>query len=93
MAISALVAVEPVADELVEKIKDRMGKLRNGDGTKGCDMGPLVTKAHRDKVAGYVDAGVQQGATWSSTAATTSSTVARTATSSAPRCSTTSART
>ena len=63
MAISALVAVEPVADELVEKIKDRMGKLRTGDGTKGCDMGPLVTKAHRDKVAGYVDAGVQQGAT------------------------------
>jgi malonate-semialdehyde dehydrogenase (acetylating)/methylmalonate-semialdehyde dehydrogenase len=40
-----------------------MGKLRTGDGTKGCDMGPLVTKAHRDKVAGYVDAGVQQGAT------------------------------
>ena len=63
MAISALVAVEPIADELVSKIKDRMGKIRTGDGTKGCDMGPLVTKVHRDKVAGYVDAGVEEGAT------------------------------
>ncbi|MGL5911281.1 MAG: aldehyde dehydrogenase family protein, partial [Phycicoccus sp.] len=41
MAISALVAVEPVADELVAKIADRMGKLVTGDGTRGCDMGPL----------------------------------------------------
>jgi malonate-semialdehyde dehydrogenase (acetylating)/methylmalonate-semialdehyde dehydrogenase len=63
MAISALVAVEPIADELIEKIKDRMGKLRTGDGTKGCDMGPLVTKQHRDKVASYLDAGVRDGAT------------------------------
>jgi malonate-semialdehyde dehydrogenase (acetylating)/methylmalonate-semialdehyde dehydrogenase len=63
MAISALVAVEPVADDLIEKIKDRMGKLRTGDGTKGSDMGPLVTAAHRDKVAGYVAAGVEEGAT------------------------------
>jgi malonate-semialdehyde dehydrogenase (acetylating)/methylmalonate-semialdehyde dehydrogenase len=63
MAISALVAVEPIADELIEKIKDRMGKLRTGDGTKGCDMGPLVTKQHRDKVASYLDSGVEDGAT------------------------------
>jgi malonate-semialdehyde dehydrogenase (acetylating)/methylmalonate-semialdehyde dehydrogenase len=63
MAISALVAVEPIADELVSKIVDRMGKLRTGDGTRGCDMGPLVTGAHRDKVAGYVGAGVESGAT------------------------------
>jgi malonate-semialdehyde dehydrogenase (acetylating)/methylmalonate-semialdehyde dehydrogenase len=62
MAISALVAVEPVADELIEKIKDRMGKLRTGDGTRGCDMGPLVTRQHRDKVASYIDAGVEAGA-------------------------------
>ncbi|MBA2465874.1 MAG: CoA-acylating methylmalonate-semialdehyde dehydrogenase [Nocardioidaceae bacterium] len=62
MAISALVAVESVADELVEKIKDRMGKLRIGDGARGCDMGPLVTGAHRDKVAGYVEAGAEAGA-------------------------------
>ncbi len=63
MAISALVAVEPIADELVQKIKDRMGKLVTGDGTRGTDMGPLVTQQHRDKVASYLDAGVAQGAT------------------------------
>ena len=63
MAISALVAVEPIADELISKIVDRMGKLRTGDGTTGSDMGPLVTAAHRDKVAGYVAAGVESGAT------------------------------
>ncbi|MBM6406019.1 CoA-acylating methylmalonate-semialdehyde dehydrogenase [Phycicoccus sp. CSK15P-2] len=63
MAISALVAVDPIGDELVEKIKDRMGKLVTGDGTRGCDMGPLVTQQHRDKVASYLDAGVEDGAT------------------------------
>jgi malonate-semialdehyde dehydrogenase (acetylating)/methylmalonate-semialdehyde dehydrogenase len=62
MAISALVAVDSIADELVEKIKDRMGKLRTGDGTRDCDMGPLVTGAHRDNVASYVDAGEREGA-------------------------------
>jgi malonate-semialdehyde dehydrogenase (acetylating)/methylmalonate-semialdehyde dehydrogenase len=62
MAISALVAVEPIADDLVGRIVDRMGKLRTGDGTRGCDMGPLVTGAHRDKVSGYVAAGVDEGA-------------------------------
>jgi malonate-semialdehyde dehydrogenase (acetylating)/methylmalonate-semialdehyde dehydrogenase len=62
MAISALVAVEPVADQLIDKIKDRMGKLVTGDGTRDADMGPLVTAAHRDKVASYLDAGVQAGA-------------------------------
>jgi malonate-semialdehyde dehydrogenase (acetylating)/methylmalonate-semialdehyde dehydrogenase len=55
MAISALVAVEPVADDLVAKITDRMGKLVTGDGTRGTDMGPLVTQQHRDKVASYLD--------------------------------------
>ncbi len=63
MAISALVAVEPIADELIEKIKDRMGKLVNGDGTRGSEMGPLVTQQHRDKVASYLDSGVADGAT------------------------------
>jgi malonate-semialdehyde dehydrogenase (acetylating)/methylmalonate-semialdehyde dehydrogenase len=62
MAISALVAVDVIADELIEKIKDRMGKLRTGDGTRGSDMGPLITGMHRDKVTSYVDAGVQAGA-------------------------------
>ncbi|MGA8046903.1 MAG: CoA-acylating methylmalonate-semialdehyde dehydrogenase, partial [Dermatophilaceae bacterium] len=63
MAISALIAVEPVADELIAKIIDRMGKLVTGDGTRGCDMGPLVTAQHRDKVTSYLDSGVTDGAT------------------------------
>jgi malonate-semialdehyde dehydrogenase (acetylating)/methylmalonate-semialdehyde dehydrogenase len=63
MAISALVAVEPIADELISKIRDRMGKLVTGDGTRGCDMGPLVTAQHRDKVVSYLDSGVADGAT------------------------------
>ncbi len=62
MAISVLVAVEPIADALIEKIKERMLKLNTGDGTKGSDMGPLVTRVHRDKVASFVDAGVNEGA-------------------------------
>jgi malonate-semialdehyde dehydrogenase (acetylating)/methylmalonate-semialdehyde dehydrogenase len=62
MAISALVAVEPVADQLVAKISERMASLRTGDGRRGCDMGPLVTRQHRDKVASYVEAGVEAGA-------------------------------
>lgn len=62
MAISVLVVVEPVADELVARITERMRALRTGDGTRGCDMGPLVTRAHRDKVASYLDAGVKAGA-------------------------------
>ncbi|GAA4286683.1 CoA-acylating methylmalonate-semialdehyde dehydrogenase [Georgenia daeguensis] len=62
MAISALVVVEPVADELVAKIAERTGSLRVGDGRRGCDMGPLITRAHRDRVAGYIDAGREAGA-------------------------------
>jgi malonate-semialdehyde dehydrogenase (acetylating)/methylmalonate-semialdehyde dehydrogenase len=63
MAISALVVVEPVADALIEKIRTRMAKIKTGDGTKGSDMGPLVTRVHRDKVASYIGAGVKEGAT------------------------------
>jgi malonate-semialdehyde dehydrogenase (acetylating)/methylmalonate-semialdehyde dehydrogenase len=62
MAISVLVAVEPIADAIIEKIKERMLKLNTGDGTKGSDMGPLVTRVHRDKVTSFVDAGVNEGA-------------------------------
>jgi malonate-semialdehyde dehydrogenase (acetylating)/methylmalonate-semialdehyde dehydrogenase len=63
MAISALVAVGPIADQLVGKITSKMATLKTGDGTKGADMGPLVTKVHRDKVAGYIAAGESEGAT------------------------------
>ena len=62
MAISVLVAVEPVAEPLILKIRERMKSLRIGDGRRGTDMGPLVTRAHRDKVASYLDAGVAEGA-------------------------------
>ena len=62
MAISVLVAVEPIADQIIQKISERMSKLNTGDGTKGADMGPLVTRVHRDKVASYIEAGVAQGA-------------------------------
>ena len=62
MAISAIVAVEPIADKLIEKIKERALKIKTGDGTKGADMGPLVTKIHRDKVASYIATGEKEGA-------------------------------
>ena len=63
MAISVVVAVEPVADELIAKIQERMSTLTVGDGTRGCDMGPLITREHRDKVAGYIDVAIADGAT------------------------------
>ena len=63
MAISAVVAVGPVADVLVTKIAERIGGLTVGDGREGADMGPLITSAHREKVASYLDAGVEAGAT------------------------------
>jgi malonate-semialdehyde dehydrogenase (acetylating)/methylmalonate-semialdehyde dehydrogenase len=62
MAISVIVAVEPVADELVAKIAERVAGLTVGDGMRGCDMGPLITEAHRDKVAGYIDIAQTDGA-------------------------------
>ncbi len=62
MAISACVAVGPIADDLVAKIAERARTFKIGDGTKDSDMGPLVTKAHRDKVASYIDAGEADGA-------------------------------
>lgn len=62
MAISVVVAVEPIADELVTKITERMAALRVGDGRRGCDMGPLVTEQHRDKVASYIDIAREDGA-------------------------------
>jgi malonate-semialdehyde dehydrogenase (acetylating)/methylmalonate-semialdehyde dehydrogenase len=64
MAVSVLVAVEPVADDLVSRIAARVKALRVGPGSDvQAEMGPLVTAAHRDKVASYLDAGVADGAT------------------------------
>ena len=64
MAISAIVAVGGIADDLVEKIADRLPKVKVGPGTDPeAEMGPLVTREHRDKVAGYLDSSAEQGAT------------------------------
>ena len=64
MAISAVVAVDPIGDELIGKIKDRIANLRVGPGTdERSEMGPLVTGPHRDRVASYLDSGVREGAT------------------------------
>jgi malonate-semialdehyde dehydrogenase (acetylating)/methylmalonate-semialdehyde dehydrogenase len=63
MAVSVVVAVEPVADELVSRIRKRMADLHVGDGARpGCEMGPLITAAHRDRVVSYLDTGVAEGA-------------------------------
>jgi len=64
MAISVAVAVgDETADALVERLKPRVESLKIGPYTDAeAEMGPLVTGAHRDKVKGYVDAGVEEGA-------------------------------
>jgi len=63
MAISVLVSVGDAADRLVPKIRERIAKLKTGPGDDPeSEMGPLVTPEHRDKVVGYIDAGVDQGA-------------------------------
>jgi len=64
MAISVVVAVGDVAEPLVEAIKERLPKVKVGDGfDPSSEMGPLVTREHRDKVASYLDSGPAQGAT------------------------------
>jgi malonate-semialdehyde dehydrogenase (acetylating)/methylmalonate-semialdehyde dehydrogenase len=64
MAISVVVCVGNAADKLVPLMKERIAKLKVGDGLEaGNEMGPLINKAHRDKVAGYVEKGISEGAT------------------------------
>jgi malonate-semialdehyde dehydrogenase (acetylating)/methylmalonate-semialdehyde dehydrogenase len=63
MAISAVVAVGAAADPLVALLKKKAEAIMVGPGEKeGVDMGPLVSRVHRDKVSGYVDQGVKDGA-------------------------------
>jgi malonate-semialdehyde dehydrogenase (acetylating)/methylmalonate-semialdehyde dehydrogenase len=63
MAVSVVVAVGDAADPLVAAIQDRLPKITVGDGMDpASEMGPLVTREHRDKVAGYLDTGAAQGA-------------------------------
>jgi malonate-semialdehyde dehydrogenase (acetylating) / methylmalonate-semialdehyde dehydrogenase len=64
MAISQVVAVGGVGDDLIAAIKERIPKVKVGDGLDpSSEMGPLVTREHRDKVASYIDQGADQGAT------------------------------
>src|SRR5690625_2926281 len=62
MAQSVVLAVEPVADELIAKIKERIGNLEVGDGRNNPDMGPLITSEHRDRVRSYIQIAEEDGA-------------------------------
>lgn len=63
MAISAVVAVGAAGDELTERITHRIADLKVAPGSqRDADMGPLITGAHRDKVASFVEAGLVEGA-------------------------------
>lgn len=63
MAISVLVAVGDVADKMIDAIAERMAALRVGPGdAEGTEMGPLISKIHRDKVASYVEGASAEGA-------------------------------
>jgi malonate-semialdehyde dehydrogenase (acetylating)/methylmalonate-semialdehyde dehydrogenase len=63
MAVSVAVAVGPIADKLIDKLAPRIRALKVGPGTDpDSEMGPLVTRQHLDKVRGYIDHGVTEGA-------------------------------
>jgi len=63
MAVSVALAVGKVGDALIPRLKEKMARLKVGPGTDpDAEMGPLVTKQHYDKVRGYVDLGVKEGA-------------------------------
>ena len=64
MAISVVVAVGKVADPLVDAIRERLPKIKVGNGMEpDVEMGPLITREHRDRVASFIDSGREQGAT------------------------------
>src|SRR5215468_4430443 len=64
MAISVLVTVGDAADKLLPRVRERIARLKVGPGVEpSSEMGPLVTKAHLDRVRGLVDQGVAEGAT------------------------------
>jgi malonate-semialdehyde dehydrogenase (acetylating) / methylmalonate-semialdehyde dehydrogenase len=63
MAVSVAVAVGKIGDKLIDRLEPRIRALKIGPGTDpDAEMGPLVTKTHLDKVKGYIDHGVTEGA-------------------------------
>jgi malonate-semialdehyde dehydrogenase (acetylating) / methylmalonate-semialdehyde dehydrogenase len=63
MAVSVVAAVDSIADQLIDKIKTRIPNIKVGAGTDpSSEMGPLITREHRDKVAGYVHGAAKEGA-------------------------------
>jgi malonate-semialdehyde dehydrogenase (acetylating) / methylmalonate-semialdehyde dehydrogenase len=64
MAISVVVAVGEAGDEVVQRIDERLRRINVGDGLEtASEMGPLITREHRDRVASYLDRGANEGAT------------------------------
>ncbi len=64
MAISVVLAVGDVADPLIEAIRERATRIKVGPGSDaGSEMGPLITREHRDRVASYLDGALAEGAT------------------------------
>ncbi len=64
MAIAIVVAVGNIADPLIDAITERMAKIKVGPGMEaGNEMGPLITREHRERVASYVDGAAKEGAT------------------------------
>ncbi len=63
MAVAVVAAVDSIADKLIEKITARVPNIKVGPGTDpSAEMGPLITREHRDKVAGYVRDAAKEGA-------------------------------
>jgi malonate-semialdehyde dehydrogenase (acetylating)/methylmalonate-semialdehyde dehydrogenase len=63
MAVSVLTSVGGIADTVVEAVADRIPRIKVGPGTDPeAEMGPLITREHRDRVASYIDSGAAQGA-------------------------------
>ena len=64
MAISVAVVVGDISDTLIQKVVERAGRLKINDGeAEGADMGPIVTAAAKERIEGYIEAGVREGAT------------------------------
>lgn len=63
MAISVVICVGDAADRLLPKVRERIAELKVAPGLEpGAEMGPLITAAHRDRVVGYIESGIEEGA-------------------------------